>query len=144
MRRYFKFRYYEIYRNMDSSDAVDALSALAQEHRLRVFRLLVRAGPQGLPAGEIARQIGIPPSTMSSHLGIMVHADIIECERESRSIIYRVNTQGVQRLLEFLVADCCAGQAELCAPITVTAKKALACCDEDDSRRSKAKNRKSR
>lgn len=129
---------------MDSEDAVEALSALAQEHRLAVFRLLVRTGPQGLPAGEIAREIGIPPSSMSSHLAIMAHAGIIESERESRSIIYRVSPDGVQGLLEFLVADCCAGQPRLCAPITIMAQKALACCDEDDSKRSKAKKRKSR
>jgi len=69
---------------------------------------------------------------------------MIECQRESRSIIYRINTQGVQRLLEFLVADCCAGQAELCAPITMIAKKALTCCEEDDSKVARKKRGKSR
>lgn len=128
---------------MDSQEAVAALSALAQEHRLEVFRLLVRAGPRGLPAGEIARHVGIPPSTMSSHLGILAHAGIVEFQRESRSIIYRVNADGVQSLLEFLVADCCAGQPELCAPVTALAQRALVCCDEDDSRKPRTRTRKS-
>ncbi len=119
---------------MNSDNAIEALSALAQQHRLAVFRMLVRAGPAGMPAGEIARQVGIPSNTMSTHLAILARAGIVESHRESRSVIYRVDTNGVQRLLEFLVADCCAGQPELCAPLTVMAQKALACCEEDDAR----------
>ncbi len=124
---------------MHSGDAIDALSALAQQHRLAVFRLLIRQGPDGMQAGEIARQIGIPANTMSTHLGILARAGIVESERESRSITYRINIDGVQSLFEFLVADCCAGQPELCAPINVIAQKALACCAVDDAKPAKRK-----
>jgi ArsR family transcriptional regulator len=69
-------------------DAVERLSALAHGHRLAVFRLLVRAGAEGMPAGEIAREIGLRPNSLSSHLTILSHAGLIHSRRESRSIIY--------------------------------------------------------
>ena len=119
---------------MDLKDAVDALSALAQEHRLKVFRLLVNVGPQGMAAGEIARHLGTPANTMSTHLAILTRAEIISAERDSRSIIYRVNPEGVRGLFDFLGADCCGGEPELCAPLAVAAQRALACCAEDDSK----------
>jgi ArsR family transcriptional regulator, arsenate/arsenite/antimonite-responsive transcriptional repressor len=129
---------------MKSDDAIDVLSALAQQHRLAVFRLLIRQGRAGMQAGEIARQIGIPANTMSTHLGILARAGIVDSERESRAITYRINIDGVQSLFEFLVSDCCAGQPELCATISVIAQKALACCEEDDSKRSTTRKRKSK
>jgi ArsR family transcriptional regulator, arsenate/arsenite/antimonite-responsive transcriptional repressor len=129
---------------MDLDDAVDALSALAQEHRLKVFRLLVTIGPGGLPSGEIARRIGTPANTMSTHLAILTRADIIYAERDSRSIIYRVNPEGVRRIFDFLVADCCGGEPELCAPLAVAAQRALACCAEDDSKPARKTRRPSK
>ena len=107
-------------------DAVEGLSALAHGHRLAVFRLLVRAGAEGMPAGEIAREIGLRPNTLSSHLTILFHAGLVYSRRESRSIIYSANYDGMRDLLGFLVEDCCAGRPEICAPF---AEAALTCCD---------------
>jgi ArsR family transcriptional regulator len=107
-------------------DAVEGLSALAHGHRLAVFRLLVRAGAEGMPAGEIAREIGLRPNSLSSHLTILSHAGLIHSRRESRSIIYSANYDGMSDLLGFLVEDCCAGRPEICAPL---ADVAQSCCD---------------
>lgn len=102
---------------MESDSAIVALGALAQGTRLDVFRLLVRHEPAGLPAGEIARQLDVPQNTMSAHLGILARAGLVRFERHSRSIIYRANLDGLRALTLFLVKDCCAGNAELCAPL---------------------------
>ena len=102
---------------MDSDSAIMALGALAQETRLDVFRLLVRYEPDGLAAGEIARQLDVPQNTMSSHLGILARAGIVRSERHSRSIIYRADLGGLRGVMLFLVKDCCAGSPELCAPL---------------------------
>ncbi|UZW56885.1 metalloregulator ArsR/SmtB family transcription factor [Sphingobium sp. JS3065] len=99
-------------------DAVEALSALAHLHRLAVFRLLVQAGPDGLPAGEIAREVGALPNTLSTHLTILAQAGLIQSRREGRSIIYSADYDGMRRLLAFLVADCCAGRPEICGFLT--------------------------
>ena len=106
-------------------DAVDALSALAHGHRLAVFRLLVRAGADGLPAGEIAREIGVLPNTLSTHLTILGHAGLVYSRREGRSVIYSADYDGMRDLLGFLVADCCGGRPEICAPLADTARS---CC----------------
>jgi DNA-binding transcriptional ArsR family regulator len=97
--------------------AVEALSALAHGHRLAVFRLLVRSGDQGISAGEIAREVGIPSSTLSTHLTILAHAGLIRARRDGRSIIYRADYEAMRDLLGFLVADCCNGRPEICAPL---------------------------
>ncbi len=102
---------------MDISITVKALGALAQESRLRAFRLLVRSGPEGLAAGEIARRLDVPHNTLSSHLAILSNAGLVVSHRESRSIIYQVNFAGTRELLAFLMEDCCQGQPELCAPL---------------------------
>lgn len=96
------------------SIAVDALSALAQHHRLAVFRLLVRAGRDGLAAGVIAQQAGVSPSTLSSHLAILAQAGLVASRREGRSIVYCAQFDAMRRLLQFLVADCCGGRPEIC------------------------------
>lgn len=103
---------------MNESAAIEGLSAIAHTTRMSVFRLLVKQGPQGLPAGEIARRLAIPPTTMSTHLSILARADLITPRREGRTIFYALRPQGVRDLLEFLVADCCGGQPELCAPLS--------------------------
>jgi ArsR family transcriptional regulator, arsenate/arsenite/antimonite-responsive transcriptional repressor len=108
-------------------DAVEALSALAHGHRLVVFRLLVRAGSDGLPAGEIAREVGVLPNTLSTHLTILGHAGLIRSRREGRSIIYAADYDGMRNLLGFLVADCCAGRPEICEPLTDILSE-TACC----------------
>lgn len=109
--------YVDYRRHMDIIDTVKALSALAQESRLNAFRLLVRSGPDGLAAGEIARQLSIPHNTLSSHLSILSNAGLITSHRESRSIIYYINFNGTRELLSFLMEDCCRGQPELCLPV---------------------------
>jgi ArsR family transcriptional regulator len=105
--------------------AVEALSALAHGHRLAVFRLLVKAGADGLPAGEIAREVGVLPNTLSTHLTILGHAGLVRSRREGRSVIYSANYDGMRDLLGFLVADCCGGRPEICGSLLDTAK----CCD---------------
>ncbi|KKC27162.1 ArsR family transcriptional regulator [Sphingomonas sp. SRS2] len=102
---------------MQLPTAVTALSALAHGRRLAVFRLLVRAGPDGVAAGDIAREIGVLPNTLSTHLTILGHAGLIASRREGRSVIYIAHYPGTRDLLEFLVSDCCGGRPEICAPL---------------------------
>jgi len=111
---------------MSLPKAVDALSALAHGHRLAVFRLLVRAGANGLPAGEIAREVGVLANTLSTHLAILGHAGLIRSRREGRSIIYSADFGGMRDLLGFLVADCCGGRPEICEPLVGIAQSR--CC----------------
>jgi DNA-binding transcriptional ArsR family regulator len=99
---------------MEDKQAVAALSALAQDSRLRVFRLLVRSGPDGLAAGEISEELSIPPATLSFHLMHLTQAGLTESKRRGRSILYALRVEGIQGLLEFLTADCCQGRPELC------------------------------
>jgi ArsR family transcriptional regulator len=102
---------------MDTRFAVDGLSALAQPTRLEAFRRLVMCEPEGLPAGEIARLLGVPHNTMSTHLGILERAGLISSERHSRSIIYRADLDRLRALVVYLLKDCCGGRPELCAPL---------------------------
>jgi DNA-binding transcriptional ArsR family regulator len=102
---------------MDISTTIKALGALAQDSRLKAFRLLVRSGSDGLAAGEIARRLDIPHNTLSSHLAILVNAGLVDSHRQSRSIIYRVDFDGTRALLSFLMEDCCQGSPQLCAPV---------------------------
>jgi DNA-binding transcriptional ArsR family regulator len=106
---------------MELSHAVEALSALAQDSRLKVFRLLVRRGPDGLPAGEIARALKAPPNTMSAHLAILSRAGLVSARKQGRSIIYAVNLEGTRRLLAYLVEDCCGGKPDVCRPLIASA-----------------------
>ncbi|WP_337188609.1 metalloregulator ArsR/SmtB family transcription factor [Phenylobacterium sp.] len=97
--------------------AIAALSALAHEGRMAVFRLLVRAGPAGMPAGEIARAAGMLANTLSSNLSILVAAGLVTSRREGRSVIYAAVYGEARRLLEYLVDDCCGGRPEICAAL---------------------------
>jgi ArsR family transcriptional regulator len=94
---------------MELNNAVDALGALAQETRLTAFRLLVRAGPAGVPAGEIARELDVPAATMSFHLAHLARAGLISPKRDGRSIIYTADFDGMRGLIDYLSEDCCAG-----------------------------------
>jgi len=102
---------------MDIIITVKALSALAQQSRLEAFRLLVRSGSEGMPAGEIARALDIPHNTMSSHLSILANAGLVNSKREGRSIIYSIDFDRTSALLSFLMEDCCQALPELCAPV---------------------------
>lgn len=103
---------------MEFESAILALAALAQGTRLDTFRTLVRNEPEGLAAGEIARQLEVPQNTMSAHLGILTRAGLLKSERRSRSIVYRADLDALRGLMLFLVKDCCGGKAELCHPLT--------------------------
>ena len=102
---------------MDNSSAIAAFAALAQPTRLDVFRLLVAHEPLGLPAGDIARQAGVPHNTMSTHLATLARAGLVVAERHSRTVIYRARLDSVRVLAAFLVKECCGGRPELCAPL---------------------------
>ena len=102
---------------MESPFAVNCLSALAHEGRLRVFRMLVQAGVLGLPAGEIARRLDTPPNTLSANLNVLSHAGLVRSRRQGRSIIYTAEYDQMRALLGFLVEDCCGGSPEICAPL---------------------------
>jgi len=115
---------------MDSFSAVDALSALAQPTRLEVFRLLVRHEPDGLPAGEIARRLGVPHNSLSNHLAILSRGGLASAARHSRSLIYRANLQGLQQMVLYLLRDCCNGKPELCAPLI---EDLSTCCSRNDA-----------
>jgi DNA-binding transcriptional ArsR family regulator len=112
---------------MDTSTTIKALAALAQESRLKVFRLLVRSGTEGLAAGEIARRLEIPHNTMSSQLSILTNAGLVDSRRDGRSIIYNIDFDGTRNLLSFLMEDCCQGRPELCAPVLDSLLPA--CCE---------------
>lgn len=103
---------------MPPSDAISALSALAHPGRLEVFRRLVRAGPQGLAAGEIARATGSLPNTLSSNLAILNAAGLTRSRREGRSIIYSADFGAMRGLLAYLMEDCCEGRPEICADLS--------------------------
>ncbi len=94
---------------MEINSAIRALSALGQESRLTVFRLLVRAGPDGMPAGAIARATGVPHNTMSAQLAVLANAGLVRARRDGRSILYAVDFETVRGLLGFLMEDCCRG-----------------------------------
>lgn len=99
---------------IEPSQAVSALSALAQGTRLSVFRLLVRAGPDGMTAGEIAGALAVQPSTMSHHLNLLERARLVRSHRDGRTVIYAADYEGTRQLLGFLTEDCCQGRPEIC------------------------------
>jgi DNA-binding transcriptional ArsR family regulator len=105
---------------METSRAVKCLAALAQESRLRIFRLLVRCGPEGLAAGQIAEQLEIPSATLSFHLKELTHSGLISQTRQGRSIVYGLERQSLAEFLAYLTEDCCQGQSELCTPPSIS------------------------
>jgi DNA-binding transcriptional ArsR family regulator len=99
------------YIEMKVASAIEALGALAQEHRLALFRLLVQAGDKGMAAGAIADTLGVPNSSLSFHLAQLRNAGLIVQERQHRSLIYRANYPAMNALLDYLTENCCAGSA---------------------------------
>lgn len=110
---------------MKLNDAVIILGALAQPARLKVFRLLVKVGEEGMCAGDLSRKMGIPKPTMSFHLKELHQAGLVDSERRGRSITYSIRKQGIQQLMTFLTEDCCQGKPELCLPMS---KEEESCC----------------
>jgi len=109
--------YFDKSGNMESEQAILSFAALAQPTRLEVFRLLVRAEPKGISAGELAKSLAVPANTLSSHLNVMTRAGLVRGERHSRTIIYRARVDELRALIGFLLKDCCDGRPEICAPI---------------------------
>jgi ArsR family transcriptional regulator len=112
---------------MEIAAAVPALSALAHEGRLAIFRELVQAGPEGLAAGKISRRLGIAPNTLSASLTVLSHAGLAASRRDGRSVIYSAGYETMAELLAFLMADCCSGRPEICSPIMKIAAGVQAC-----------------
>ncbi|TPW33258.1 helix-turn-helix transcriptional regulator [Martelella alba] len=102
---------------MDDKDVITALAALAQNTRLGCFRYLIAREPEGVPAGDLARQLGVPQNTMSAHLATMTNAGLLVAERQGRSIFYRVDLEAFRRIVLHLLQDCCGGNEGLCAPL---------------------------
>src|SRR3984885_5582439 len=101
---------------MKKPDAVAALAALAQDSRLDVFRLLVEAGPQGLPAGSVAGALKLAPNTLTFHFDRLRDAGLVTVRREGRSMIYAARYDTMNALLAYLTENCCQGAQEACAP----------------------------
>jgi ArsR family transcriptional regulator, arsenate/arsenite/antimonite-responsive transcriptional repressor len=101
---------------MEKHEIVAALAALAQESRLDTYRLLVQAGPDGMPAGEIAAELGIAPNTLSFHFDRLRHAGLVSVERHSRWLIYRARYDTMNALVSYLTENCCGGRPELRKP----------------------------
>jgi len=116
---------------MEAASVIRALGALAQDHRLAVFRLLVQAGPDGMPAGALADAVGVPASSMSFHLAQLANSGLVSQRRQSRSIIYAADYAAMNGLMAYLMENCCGGAA--CAPTTVcTAPDSQAKSEERD------------
>jgi ArsR family transcriptional regulator len=100
--------------NMEKLDAITALAALAHESRLDVFRLLVQAGAGGMAAGQIGERLGLPSATLSFHLNHLKQSRLVNCRRESRSLIYSADYAAMTDLLTYLTENCCQGNASAC------------------------------
>lgn len=105
---------------MKSKQAISALSALAHDGRLAAFRLLIKAGPEGMAAGDVAARLKMPPSSLSTNLLLLSNAGLVSSRRDGRSIIYRADYGVMRDLLGFLVEDCCNGSSEICMPLAAT------------------------
>jgi DNA-binding transcriptional ArsR family regulator len=110
---------------MKTKTIIAALSALAQESRLAVFRLLVQAGPEGMSASQIGEKVGISPSSLSFHLKEMTHANLVTSRQEGRFVIYSANFKTMNSLIEFLTENCCGGNP--CTPAARSTCKEGAC-----------------
>ena len=107
---------------METNQTIIALAALAHESRLAVFRALVQAGPEGMPAGQIATLLDVPPSSLSFHLKELAHAQLVTSRQEGRFVIYSADFQNMNQLVGYLTENCCGGRA--CAPSTTRKRRA--------------------
>ncbi len=102
---------------MESNQVISSFSALSQQTRLDVFRLLIKAGADGVLAGELAEQLDIRQNTMSANLTVLLNAGLVRNERQGRTVRYFADFDAVRGLLAFLMEDCCGGRPELCKPV---------------------------
>lgn len=111
----------------DEPEALDALSALGQSTRLRIFRHLVTMAPEPVAAGAIAEALGCLQNTLSTHLAILTRAGLITSVRDGRSILYAANFDGMRGLVNYLLEDCCNGRPEVCAPVFESLEQSCGC-----------------
>src|SRR5271156_4565553 len=104
---------------METTDAVTALAALAQDNRLEIYRLLVQAGPDGMAAGQVADRLGLAPNTLTFHFDRLRVAGLVSVRRDGRSMIYAARFETMNGLVSFLTENCCQGAQEKCAPAAV-------------------------
>jgi len=122
--------HFYISRNMEITFAISAFSALSQEIRLRIFRELIATGNSGLAAGELSTTLDVLPNTLSTNLSILLQAGLVSRERQGRSIRYFADIKGIQRLLKYLMQDCCGGRPDLCVPfLNDLTRESSAPCD---------------
>ena len=124
---------------MEIKSAVQSLAALAQETRLAVYRLLVEAGPEGLPAGAVSEQLAVAPATLSFHLKELSHAGLTTARQQGRFIYYAVNFEHMAALMTFLTQNCCQGMPEECLSVVETALGR--CCSPAQTKRKPARSR---
>lgn len=105
---------------MEMNQALSAFAALSQDTRLQVFRALIRAGAEGMAAGELSAALDVRQNTMSANLSVLLNAGLVRNRREGRSIRYFADVEGLRGLLSFLLEDCCGGRADQCAPLIDT------------------------
>ncbi|KWF37714.1 ArsR/SmtB family transcription factor [Burkholderia pseudomultivorans] len=113
---------------METNQTIAVLSALAHESRLAVFRALVQAGPSGLPAGQIAAQLDVPPSSLSFHLKELTHAQLVTSRQEGRFVIYCANYATMNGLLAYLTENCCGGNP--CSPVSACSPSGKTVCTD--------------
>ena len=129
---------------MDHEDAVAALAALAQSHRLALFRQLVRVGDVGLTAGQLAEAVGIAATGLSFHMKELERAGLVTQQRQGRYVRYRIAVTTMRELLTFLAEDCCGGRPELCGPFAGVAAPTACCPPLQVQRKAVVKMRKQR
>ena len=111
---------------MKDNQAIAILAALAQQTRLSVFRMLIKVGDEGLPAGKIAEQLGVPQNTLSAHLNVLSSAGLVSSRRVGRSLIYTVCVEDTKGFIAYLVNDCCDGHPEICS-LSIKTEGSRAC-----------------
>jgi len=109
---------------MQTADAIKVLSALAQESRLAIFRLLIEQGPEGLPVGVVGERLGLPSATLSFHLKELLHAGLVTSRQSGRFIYYAPVIAAVNGLVGYLTENCCAGSGGSCAPVAKAVRAA--------------------
>ena len=123
---------------MELKEAVAALGALAQETRLSIFRLLVEAGPEGVPAGRLAESLEVPPATLSFHLKELTHAGLAAARQDGRFLYYSANFEQMAALMTYLTQNCCRGMPQECLDVVETALGR--CCPPAKSKTARSKS----